>query len=146
MSHPFAGLKPESLWDAFYGITQVPRPSKHEERISAHIQAWAREHGFQVLTDSIGNLVVKVPASPGKESAKPVVIQGHLDMVCEKNKDTEHDFMTEPIKVRIEDGWVYATGTTLVADNGIVLAASKAAATDPTVVHSPLELLNTKDD
>ena len=90
MSHPFAGLKPESLWNAFYGITQVPRPSKHEERISAHIEAWAGEHGFKVLKDAIGNLVVKVPASPGKESAKPVVIQGHLDMVCEKNKDTEH--------------------------------------------------------
>ena len=146
MSHPFAGLKPESLWDAFYGITQVPRPSKHEERISAHIQAWAAEHGFKVLTDAIGNLVVKVPASPGKESAKPVVIQGHLDMVCEKNKDTEHDFMNEPIKVRLEDGWVYATGTTLGADNGIGVAAGMAAAIDPDVIHGPLELLMTMDE
>lgn len=146
MSTPFAGLKPESLWNAFYGITQVPRPSKHEERISAHIQAWAGEHGFKVLTDSIGNLVVKVPASPGKESARPVVIQGHLDMVCEKNKDTEHDFMNEPIRVRIEDGWVYGTGTTLGADNGIGVAAGMAAATDPDVIHGPLELLMTMDE
>jgi len=146
MNHPFAGLEPKSLWDAFYGITQVPRPSKHEERISAHIEAWAGEHGFKVLKDAIGNLVVKVPASPGKESAKPVVIQGHLDMVCEKNKDTEHDFMNEPIKVRIEDGWVYATGTTLGADNGIGVAAGMAAATDPDIVHGPLELLMTMDE
>ncbi len=146
MSNPLAGLEPRSLWDAFYGITQVPRPSKHEERISAHIEAWAGEHGLEVKKDAIGNLVVKVPASPGKESADPVLLQGHLDMVCEKNKDTEHDFMNDPIAIRIEDGWIYATGTTLGADNGIGVAAGMAAAIDPDVIHGPLELLLTMDE
>lgn len=146
MSNPLAGLEPRSLWDAFYGITQVPRPSKHEERIAAHIEAWAGEHGLDVKKDTIGNLVVKVPASPGKESAAPVLLQGHLDMVPEKNKDTVHDFMNDPIAVRIEDGWIYATGTTLGADNGIGIAAAMAAAVDPDVIHGPLELLMTLDE
>jgi len=146
MSNPFADLQPKSLWDAFYGITQVPRPSKHEEAISAHIEAWAAENNFKVLKDAIGNLVIKVPATAGRESAAPVVIQGHLDMVCEKNKDTEHDFMNEPIHPRIDGEWVYATGTTLGADNGVGVAAGMAAATDPDVVHGPLELLFTIDE
>jgi dipeptidase D len=146
MSNPFADLKPKSLWDAFYGITQVPRPSKHEEAISAHVEAWAAENNFKVLKDPIGNLVIKVPATAGRENAAPVVIQGHLDMVCEKNKDTEHDFMNEPIHPRIEGEWVYATGTTLGADNGVGVAAGMAAATDTDVVHGPLELLFTIDE
>ncbi len=146
MSNPFTGLEPKSLWDAFYGITQVPRPSKHEERITAHIESWAQDHGFQVLKDAIRNLVIQVPATSGRESAPPVVLQGHLDMVCEKNKGTEHDFMNDPIRPRIEGEWVYATGTTLGADNGIGVAAAMAASTDPDVAHGPLELLFTMDE
>lgn len=146
MSDSVARLEPTSLWGHFHGMTQVPRPSKHEERISAWVEDIAAKHGFEVVKDSIGNLVLRVPASPGLESAPTVVLQGHLDMVCEKNKDTEHDFMNEPIHTRVDGEWVCAAGTTLGADNGIGVAAALAAATDDTVRHGPLELLFTMDE
>ncbi len=146
MSDPLSALEPRSIWTHFAGIAGVPRPSKHEERIVAWVEDLAREHGWEVRKDDTGNLVLAVPATPGHEGAPTVVIQGHLDMVCEKNKDTEHDFMNEPIRTRIDGDWVYGTGTTLGADNGIGVAAGLAAATDPDVVHGPLELLLTLDE
>jgi dipeptidase D len=106
----------------------------------------AEEHGLEVRSDKIGNLVIAVPATPGRESAQVVVLQGHLDMVCEKNKDVEHDFMNEPIRAVVDGDWVSAEGTTLGADNGIGVAAALACATDPDVVHGPLELLFTMDE
>jgi len=146
MSDVLAGLEPRSVWGHFSEMTAVPRPSKHEERVVAWARSVAEKHGFEVRTDEIGNLVVVVPATPGREGAPVIILQGHLDMVCEKNKDVEHDFMNDPIRPRIDGDWVSATGTTLGADNGIGVAAGLAAATDPDVAHGPLELLFTLDE
>ncbi len=146
MSDALARLEPRSLWELFGEIAAIPRPSKHEERIVAWVRELAGEHGWSVRADQIGNLVLEVPATAGREGADIVILQSHLDMLCEKNKDVQHDFMSDPIRPRVEGDWVYATGTTLGADNGIGVAAALAVATDPTVVHGPLELLFTLDE
>ncbi len=146
MSDPLARLAPRSLWSLFSHIAGIPRPSKHEQRIVAWIRTLAGENGFAVRSDAVGNLVLDVPASPGREGCQTVILQAHLDMVCEKNKDSDHDFMRDPIRPRIDGDWVYATGTTLGADNGIGVAAALAAATDSSVVHGPLQLLFTLDE
>jgi dipeptidase D len=127
-------------------IRQTPRPSKHEEQIAEAMDGWARDAGFEVAKDAAGNMVVRVPATAGHESAPTIVLQGHLDMVCEKNSDVEHDFMTEGINVEVEGDWVVAKGTTLGADNGIGIAAAMAVAQDPDAVHGPLEILCTMDE
>jgi len=146
MNDPLSTLEPRALWNHFSRIAAIPRPSKHEERIAAWVRTVAAEHGWRTESDAVGNLVLSVPASPGHESAPHVVLQAHLDMVCEKNGDVSHDFMEDPIRPRIDGDWVYATGTTLGADNGIGVAAALAAATDSSVVHGPLELLFTLDE
>ena len=146
MADSIAQLEPTALWERFHSLTQVPRPSKREEKVRAWARAWAAEHDYEILSDAIGNIVVRVPASPGREAAPTVVLQSHLDMVCEKNRGVEHDFDEEPIRTEIRDGWVGAIGTTLGADNGIGVAASMAAATSPDCTHGPLELLFTTDE
>jgi dipeptidase D len=146
MSDVLGQLEPRSVWGHFSEMTGVPRPSKHEERVAAWVRSVAEKNGFEVRSDEIGNLVVVVPATPGREGAPVVILQGHLDMVCEKNKDAEHDFMNDPIRPRVDGDWVYATGTTLGADNGLGVAAALACATDPDVAHGPLELLFTLDE
>ena len=146
MSQAVASLEPRSVWEHFASILEIPRPSKHEEKMVEFVRAVAERHGFDVRSDATGNLVVDVPATPGHENAPVVVIQSHLDMVCEKNKDVDHDFMTDPIRAEIEGEWVTAVGTTLGSDNGIGVAAALASATDPSVVHGPLELLFTLDE
>ncbi len=146
MSSPLLSLEPALLWKHFDAIRSIPRPSKHEERIAAHVADWARERGFEVLRDAAGSMTVRVPASAGREDAPTVVLQGHLDMVCEKNSDTEHDFMTEGIVVDVDGDWVVARGTTLGADNGVGVAAAMAVADDPSAVHGPLEILCTVDE
>lgn len=146
MSNPLANLKPELVWQHFNAMLQIPRPSKHEEQISRHVISWAESKGYEVKRDAAGNLVVRVPATAGKESAPTVVLQGHLDMVAEKNQDVDFDFLKDGIKPRIEGDFVYATGTTLGADNGVGLAAGMAVAEDPDAVHGPLELLMTVDE
>ncbi len=146
MSSPLSDLEPKLLWQHFDSIRQIPRPSKHEEKISEHVENWASEHGYELLKDAVGSLVIKVPATEGHENADTIVLQGHLDMVCEKNSDVEHDFMTQGIEVEVDGDWVRAIGTTLGADNGIGLAAAMAFADDPDVVHGPLEILATVDE
>ena len=146
MASPLDTLNPRLIWQHFDAIRQIPRPSKHEGRIAEHVVNWARSRGLDVRQDATGNVVVRVPATKGHESAQTVVLQGHLDMVPEKNQDVEFDFLTDAIKVRVEGDYVYATGTTLGADNGIGVAASMAVADDPDVVHGPLELLFTVDE
>jgi dipeptidase D len=146
MSDALAGLEPRTVWRHFADIARIPRPSGHEERAASYVRSVASEHGLTVRDDAIGNLVVQVPASAGRERAPAVILQGHLDMVCEKNKGVEHDFMKDPIRARVEDGWVVATGTTLGSDNGVGVAAALASATDPEVAHGPLELLFTLDE
>jgi len=101
MSSPLASLEPALLWQNFDTIRKTPRPSKHEEKIVAEVKKWAAERGFQVLQDEAGSLTIKVPATKGHEKAPTVILQGHLDMVCEKNSDVEHDFMTQGIEVEV---------------------------------------------
>jgi dipeptidase D len=140
------GLEPQNLWNYFYEIAQVPRPSKKEEKILEYMRSFAKNNNFEIKEDEVGNTVIKVPASKGCEDKPTVVLQGHLDMVCEMNKGTEHDFDNDPIKLVNEGEWIAADGTTLGADNGIGVAAGMAAATDDSVIHGPLELLNTIDE
>lgn len=145
-------LDPKPVWRFFADMAAVPRPSKKEERIRAHLKDVAARHGLTVREDGVGNLVIAVPATAGHEQAQTVVLQGHVDMVCEKNADTEHDFDNEGIKLILatddESGEpiVRADGTTLGADNGIGLAMALAAATSDDVVHGPLEILCTIDE
>lgn len=140
------GLEPKLIWEYFYGITQVPRPSKKEEKIRAHVREFATNNKFDFTEDEVGNIVIKVPATPGYENAPTIVIQGHIDMVCEKNKGTDHDFDNDPIKIYRDGDWITAEGTTLGADNGVGVAAGMSAATDDSVIHGPLELLCTIDE
>jgi dipeptidase D len=140
------GLEPKLVWEYFYGITQVPHPSKKEEKIRAHVREFATKNNFEFVEDEVGNIVIKVPATEGYEATPTIVIQGHIDMVCEKNKGTEHDFENDPLKIYRDGDWITAEGTTLGADNGIGVAAGMAVATDSSVVHGPLELLCTIDE
>jgi dipeptidase D len=146
MSDSLGHLEPRSVWEHFSSLTRIPRPSGHEAAVAKHLRDVADRHGFKATQDAVGNLIIDVPATKGREKATCVILQGHLDMVAEKNKDTAHDFLKDPIRTRIEEEWVYATGTTLGADNGIGVAAAMAAATDPTVSHGPLQLLFTVDE
>lgn len=141
-----AGLKPELMWERFYEITQVPRPSKKEEKIREYVRSFANDRNLEFKEDNVGNIVIKVPATPGYENSPIVIMQGHVDMVCEKNKGTEHDFDNDPIKLKIEGVWLTAEGTTLGADNGIGVAAGLAVVDDESVVHGPLEILCTVDE
>jgi dipeptidase D len=140
------GLQPEILWNRFYEITQVPRPSKKEGKILAYLKNWADDNQFTYKQDKAGSLVVTIPASSSFEDCPTVVIQGHVDMVCEMNKGTKHDFDNDPLTLKQENGWIKADGTTLGADNGIGLAAGMAIAEDASAMHGPLELLFTIDE
>ncbi len=146
MPSPLDQLEPRLVWRHFDAIRQIPRPSKNEERIAEHVVSWARGRRFEVKRDRVGNVVVRVPASPGHEKAPVTVLQGHLDMVPEKNSDVSFDFLKDPIQVRVDGDYVYAKGTTLGADNGIGVAGAMAVAEDPSAVHGPLELLFTVDE
>ncbi len=146
MKEEILALEPKLVWKNFYAIGQIPRCSKHEEKIRQFLIDFAKDHGLEWKTDDVGNVLIRKPATPGMENRPTVVIQGHMDMVCEKNKDTQHDFSKDPIKMKIEDGWVTAEGTTLGADNGIALAMALALIEDETVQHPPLEFLFTVDE
>ncbi len=144
-------LEPVAVWRFFAGIAAVPRPSKHEEKIREHIKALAKQHNLTCREEAVGNLIIDVPATPDHESAAVTVLQAHLDMVCEKNSGTEHDFDKQGITLILEkdaDGEqiVRADETTLGADNGIGVAMALAAATSAKIVHGPLELLFTIDE
>ena len=134
------------IWQHFYEITKIPRPSKHEEQILAFLKKFAEEHNLDYAQDKTGNIVIRKGATPGMEDRETIILQGHVDMVCEKNSDVEHDFYKDPIKTQITDGWIHAEGTTLGADNGIGVAAGLAVLTDPTVEHGPVECLFTVDE
>jgi dipeptidase D len=146
MTSPLDTLEPKGLWAHFDGIRRTPRPSKHEEKIIQHLKEWATDRGHEIHQDAAGTLSIHVAATPGHENAPTIVLQNHMDMVCEKNADVEHDFMTEGIKVAVDGDWVHAVGTTLGADNGVGLAAALAVADDPEAVHGPLEILCTVDE
>ena len=139
-------LKPELLWKRFYEITRVPRPSKKEEKIREHIKSFLKEQNVSFKEDKVGNILAKIPASSGHEKSPTVVLQGHVDMVCEKNKETKHNFDTDPIEIKKEKGWITAEGTTLGSDNGIGVAAALAVINDKSMVHGPVEILLTVDE
>jgi dipeptidase D len=138
-----AGLEPSLVWQRFGELTRIARPPKEEAAARQHVLAWATGHGFDTRVDAEGNTVVRVPASAGREDARTVVLQSHLDMVCERDPDSEYDPRAGRIRVELEDDWVVAPETTLGADNGIGVAAAMAVADDPEVAHGPLELLFT---
>lgn len=140
------GLKPESLWQRFYELSQVPRPSKKEDKIQAHVMNFAKENNIAAKKDKSGNILLTFPASKGCEKAQTVILQGHIDMVCEKNKTKVHDFENDPIKLLREGDWITADGTTLGADNGIGVAAAMAVAMDKKAKHGPIEVLCTSDE
>lgn len=143
-------LKPNSLWQLFEKICSIPHPSKHEQKISAWIQTWAKEQGLSVKEDKVGNLIIKKPATQGMENRKGVILQAHMDMVPQKNSHIEHDFLTDAIKPYIieeaDGAWVTAQDTTLGADNGVGLASALAILASENIKHGPLEVLVTIDE
>jgi len=139
-------LEPQLLWSYFEDICQIPRPSKKEGKIRQFLLDFASGKGLETKTDEIGNVLIRKPATPGKEHFPTVVLQAHMDMVCEKNADRVFDFETDPIIPVIEGDWVKADGTTLGADNGIGIAAQMAILTAPGLEHGPLECLVTVDE
>ena len=136
-------LSPQPLWDIFAKVCSIPHPSYHEEALAEHIVGWAKEQGFWVERDQVGNILIRKPATPGMEKRTPVALQAHLDMVPQKNNDTVHDFTKDPIQPYVDGEWVKARGTTLGADNGIGLASALAVLVAEGVVHGPLEVLLT---
>lgn len=141
-----SSLYPQPLWQWFAQICAIPHPSKHEQALSQHIQAWARDLGLTVQEDKVGNLIIKKPATVGMENRKTVVIQAHLDMVPQKNADKIHDFTKNPIEAYVDGDWVTANGTTLGADNGIGMASALAILGSTEIKHGPLEVLLTVDE
>ena len=139
-------LQPRAVWQIFGAMSAIPRGSGNEAAVQAMFKQWARDRDLVCNEDQVGNLLIRIPASKGKEKAKPVLIQGHVDMVCEKNSDTKHDFEADPIKLLVQGDWVTADGTTLGADNGIGVAMGLALAEDASVKHGPIEVLLTIDE
>lgn len=140
------GLKPEAVWGYFEEICRIPRPSRKEEKIGAWLMEFARKHRIEARQDEAGNVLMSKPAMPGREEAPTVVLQAHMDMVCEKNADTVHDFDKDPIRPYIDGKWVKAKGTTLGADDGIGMAAALAVLTSEEVKHGRVECLFTVDE
>lgn len=142
----FEGLKPSLIWKYFEQILKIPRCSGNEQAIGDYVVSVAQELNLTWKRDSVGNIVVEKNGSPGHESAEAVILQGHLDMVCEKNSDVEHDFNKDTIEAEMKEGWIQAKGTTLGSDNGIGVASALAVMEDNSLVHGPLEFLFTVDE
>lgn len=140
------GLKPEMVWSYFEEICKIPRPSRKEEKIGAWLMEFARKHHLEAQQDEAGNVLISKPATAGKEQVPAVVLQAHMDMVCEKNSDVTHDFEQDPIEPYIDGEWVKAKGTTLGADDGIGMAAALAVLTSTDIQHGPIECLFTVDE
>lgn len=146
MGNILGHLNPALVWNHFEEICKYPRPSKKEEKIAEYVKSVGKRNNLDVSTDKFGNIVIRKPATPGKENLKTVVLQGHIDMVCEKNRGVEHDFDNDPIHPYIDEGWVKARGTTLGADNGIGVAAALAVLESKDIEHGPIECLFTLDE
>lgn len=146
MSAEIKSLSPQHVWEYFYELTQIPRPTGHMEAVTRFIVAFGKGLGLETLQDEVGNVVIRKPAAPGLEGRKTVTLQSHLDMVPQKNSSVKHDFLTDPIDAYIDGDWVTARETTLGADNGIGAAFAMAVLADNTLVHGPLEALFTIDE
>ena len=139
-------LEPQLVWNYFYEITRIPRPSKKEDKIRAFLQEFAAKKNLEVKTDQAGNVLIKKSASAGFENQKSVILQAHMDMVCEKNSGVEFDFENDPIQTEVKGEWLHAVGTTLGADNGIGMALMLAVLDSEKMEHPTLECLFTTDE
>ncbi|HEX6880345.1 MAG TPA: M20/M25/M40 family metallo-hydrolase, partial [Terriglobales bacterium] len=139
-------LEPKEVWKHFEALTKIPRASGNEAAAREYVLGIAKKHGLEVQQDAVGNVVVRKPAHKGRESAPITLLQGHLDMVCEKNEGTAHDFSKDPIEVWRDGEWLKAKGTTLGADNGIGVASTLAVMESTDIAHGPLELVFTIDE
>ncbi|HDJ23900.1 MAG TPA: aminoacyl-histidine dipeptidase [Candidatus Aminicenantes bacterium] len=146
MNDVFKDLKPALLWKHFARILEIPHCSGNEKALGDYIISVAEAKGLEWQRDAVGNVVVRKQATPGHEQAEGVILQGHLDMVCEKNSDIEHDFSRDPIRPVRQGDWIQAQGTTLGSDNGIGVAAALAVMEDDSLMHGPLEFLFTVDE
>ena len=146
MSEAVRQLEPRTLWGRFADLNEIPRASGKEEAVCAWITGLAREAGLEVESDPVGNVLVRKPATPGMENRKTVILQSHVDMVHQKNNDTDFDFDTEGIRMVVEGDWVKAEGTTLGADNGLGVATMLAVMESTDLPHPPLEFLFTIDE
>ena len=147
---PIRNLEPKSVWNNFYALTQIPRPSGHTQKVAKFLVQFGKDLGLEAFQDECGNVIIRKPATPGMEDRKGIVLQAHMDMVPQKNNDKKHDFTKDPIETRIvhhDDGdWVYANGTTLGADDGLGVAAAMSVLESKTLKHGPIEALFTVDE
>lgn len=141
MSAEIKKLSPTAVWGYFYELTQIPRPTGHMEAVTHFIKEFGNNLGLETLQDQVGNIIIRKPATPGREGKKTVTLQAHLDMVPQKNTSVKHDFLTDPIDAHVDGEWVKARGTTLGADNGIGASLAMAALADKEIQHGPLEAL-----
>ncbi|MBW6497922.1 MAG: aminoacyl-histidine dipeptidase [Bacteroidales bacterium] len=146
MSRVLENLEPKPLWNIFEDICNIPHPSKKEEKIIEYAKNFGEKLGLETIVDHVGNVIIRKPATPGMEDRQGIILQGHLDMVPQKNNDTQHDFEKDPIKPWIDGEWVKAKGTTLGADNGIGAAAALAVLQANDLEHGPIEVLLTIDE
>ncbi|HPB06073.1 MAG TPA: M20/M25/M40 family metallo-hydrolase, partial [Prolixibacteraceae bacterium] len=146
MSDEIKKLQPEALWNNFYSLTQIPRPSKNELKAARFVCDFGKKLGFQSMVDAVGNVIISKPATPGCEKKKGVILQAHIDMVPQKNNNVSFDFDTDAIDAYVDGEWVTARDTTLGADNGIGVAAALAVLQSDTIKHGPLEILITIDE
>ena len=146
MNEEMLNLKPSKVFYYFNEITKIPRPSKKEEKISAWLEQTGKAMGLPTKRDKVGNVLISKPATPGKENVTPVIFQAHMDMVCEKNNDTNFDFEKDAIQTYVDGEWLKAKGTTLGADDGIGVAMALAILDDKELEHGPIECLFTIDE
>ncbi|MBN2680961.1 MAG: aminoacyl-histidine dipeptidase [Bacteroidales bacterium] len=146
MSKEILNLEPKAVWENFYQLTQIPRPSKKEAKIIAYMKNFGEKLGLETIIDEVENVIIRKPASPGFENRKGVVLQGHLDMVPQANSDSNHNFETDPIDAYVDGDWVTARGTTLGADNGMGCAAMMTILQSKDLQHGPIECLFTIDE
>ena len=146
MKNVLAGLQPQLVFKYFEEISQIPRGSGNEKEISDYLRKFGEDLGLETIQDEALNIIIRKPATKGYENAPGVVLQGHMDMVCEKNKGTNHDFTKDPLQLRIDGDYIYATDTTLGADNGIAVAMGLAVLASNDIEHPALEVLVTVDE
>ena len=139
-------LQPKQVFENFYSLTRIPRPSKKEAQVIAFMKKFGEDLGLETIVDKAGNVIIRKPATPGYENRKCVILQAHLDMVPQKNADTVHDFEKDPIETYVDNGWVRAKGTTLGADDGLGAAAAMGVLASKDLEHGPIEALFTIDE
>lgn len=146
MENVLKNLKPQLVFNYFEEISQIPRGSGNEKAISDYLKSFGEKLGFETIQDDALNIIIRKPATKGYENCPGVILQGHMDMVCEKNKDTDHNFVTDPLKLKVDGDFISADGTTLGADNGIAVAMGMAVLSSNDIEHPSIELLVTTDE